>query len=383
MNKKPIVTIDAGSFSVSDETVGGVGIHAAEMAQVLSEEFTVRLIATPTSDPVHLGSSELVSTEEDTDKVIAETDVVIFFDTADRSRFESAVSQGKLIASDCRPALEQLDYPSILTSDDPSGVHRRIVDTHVRQLTMSHHFLCRSQVDRISLISNLCAFGRIAPSDVQRSRTLDHLISMTPVGFSRHSARAADRAESRYLADFLWTGGVWAYYSPELLISAIGILKKRGVAATAAFLYAAPSADNREILAGLRQQINDAELSECVLLHSEPLPHSRRDSYLKAARAFVSVAKPGVENETSVRLRVRDSKLHGIPTISDGHGETGTLISRDALGIVLPQADAEHLADAMEQIISLGDSNSVGRRSEFLYEETLFNFKSWLGTLMR
>ncbi|MGW3715678.1 hypothetical protein ACWD8L_00865 [Streptomyces sp. NPDC005133] len=342
----------------------------------------MRVITPSTSGTVYLGAAEAVAMGTDAERAIATAQAVMFFDTPHRDRLESAASQGKLIVGECRAPIEHMDYPSLVTQDDATGTHQRFVADYHRQLQVTHHFLCRSQGERAALLSTLCALGRLRPLDIARSRTLDHLVSTVPLGFTEHSLGIADAAEPRPLADFLWTGGLWAVYEPLLLVEAVRILRDRGAEASAAFLYAVPTPDTESVIAQVHKAVEEQGLSDHVFLNTVPVPLSERDRYVKAAEAYVCIAKPGVENETAVRLRLRDTLLHGIPTVIDSYGLSGDMVARARLGIVLDRPDAHSLADALHRVKS-GGLAAPGRRLDHLYETTLAGFMDWLAAELR
>src|SRR5205807_1938471 len=153
---------------------------------------------------VPVGAARLVPAQ-DWPRVLDESDVVFFYDLPDRKRLEDAVRGGLVIVSENAPPLEHMEYPSVLGASDPVDVHRRVVAGFIRQLQVSDHFVCRSQVERTALIASLCVAGRLCPADIQRSRLLSHLVSTVPIGFSEASACAAQAARPEPLADVLWT----------------------------------------------------------------------------------------------------------------------------------------------------------------------------------
>lgn len=382
MTERPIVVVDAGSYSLSETSIAGAGQRLAEIAQVLSQRYTVRVITSSTSDVVDLGAAETVALGEEAERAITMADAVIFFDTPDRGRIEFAVAHRKLIISECRAPIEHMSYPSVLACADPIGEHQRFLGTYRRLLQVAHHFLCRSQVERAALLSTLCAFGRTTPADIARSATLRHLITTVPVGFSRRGLEAADAAEPVHMADFLWTGGVWAFFEPLMLVQAMKILCDRGVDASAAFLHVTATEDTRSTITKVVEAVADLELGDRVHLHAKPLALSERDQYVKAAQAYVCIARPGAENETGTRLRLRDTWLHGIPTIIDPHGISADLVARENLGVVLREPSAESLADVLQRVKS-GMVGRPGRRMERLYENTVPVFMDWLDEELR
>ncbi|GAA1935300.1 glycosyltransferase [Kitasatospora viridis] len=382
MTGRPIIVVDAGSYALSGTAIAGVGQRLAEIAQVLGDRYTVRVIAAPAADTVDLGAAQQVAPGGEAARAIAAADAVLFFDTPDRDRIELAVAHRKLIIGECRAPIEHMSYPSVLACADPTGEHQRFLGTYRRMLQVTHHFLCRSQVERAALLSTLCAFGRITPADTARSATLDHLVSTVPVGFSRRGMAAADAAEPVHLADFLWTGGIWSFFEPLMLVEAVRILRDRGVPASAAFLHAAPTPDTRATIGELARSIAEFGLDDRVLLHTEPLALPDRDQYVKSARAYVCIAKRGAENETGTRLRLRDTWLHGVPTVIDPHGISGDLVAHERLGVVLHEPSAESLADALQQVQE-GAVDRPGRRMERLYENSLAAFMDWLDRELR
>lgn len=372
-----MIVVDAGAYSLSETAIAGAAQRLVEITQVLADRYPVRVVAAQADDIVDLGHATPVVPGPDADRAIATADAVLFFDTPDRERIETAVAHRRLIVGECRAPIEHMSYPSVLASTDPSGEHQRFLGSFRRLLDVAHHFLCRSRVERAALLSTLCAVGRITPADVARSMTLDHMVSTVPVGFSRRSMAHADAATPVAMADFLWTGGIWSFFEPLMLVEAVAVLRDRGVDVTAAFLHAAPTVDTRDMIAALERAIDENRVHDRVRLHTEPLALSERDRYVKAARAYVCIAKPGAENETGTRLRLRDTWLHGVPTIIDPYGISGDSVTREGLGVTLERPSPETLAGAMQQVLS-GAVGPVGRRPERLYDDSLAPFMTWL-----
>lgn len=373
----PAVVIDAGTCSLSDTSIAGVGLRLAEMARALSRRYAVRVIAPPCSDSVSLGAANQVAPGDEAERAIATADAVIFFDTPDRHRIELAVSYRARIIAECRAPIEHMSYPSVLACSDPVGEHQRFLGPYRRLLEVSHHFICRSQVERAALIATLCTVGRVTPEDMTKSATLDHLVTTVPVGFGLHGMEMADTAKQTHLADFLWTGGIWNFFDPLVFVEAMAVLLDRGVDATAAFLHAVPTEDTRPAIDGITKAIRRLGLARQVFLHRKPMTQLEREQYVKAAQAYVCIARPGAENETGTRLRLRDTWLHGVPTIIDPWGISSDIVARENLGIVLSDPGPEELADALEQV-KAGAVERPGRRMERLYESSMDPFMRWL-----
>jgi len=114
-----------------------------------------------------------------------------------------------------------------------------------------------------------------------------------------------------------------------------------------------------------------------VYLLDEPPGPLERHALIKAARGLVCIAEPGVENETCVRLRIRDSRLYGVPTVVDGHGPTYDELARDGLGQHPPAETSDELADVLSRIGANSKEEHV-RRTEYRYDQSLKPFIEWL-----
>lgn len=349
---EPTVVIDAGGYSISETGIQGVGVRLVEFAQVMAEQLPVVVLAEGIEDAVDVGAAELADAADGWVDVIDRCDAVCFFDSPRRTRLEHAIRARRLIVSECRPPIEQLDFPSLRELEDPLSEHARWVATYIRQLGASHHLICRSRAERLVTVAALAAHGRIGVGDIATSRTLDHMITTVPVGYSARSKARADAVEPLHLADFLWTGGMWEFYEPHLLIQAMAELRDRGIETTAAFLYGIPFADTQATIAEAHGLVRSLGLDEQVTIVDTPLPHRQRDAYINAAVGLVCVARPGIENETTVRLRTRDARLFGIPFIVDGHGATGDEVAAMGHGLALREPSAGALADAMAEVLS-------------------------------
>ncbi|WP_454197134.1 hypothetical protein [Nocardia sp. Marseille-Q1738] len=370
--------LDAGEYSLVEGRIGGIGLRIAEFAQTLSERFAVRVAVGDTADVVSTGAGEVVS-RSDWDALIRTADAVFFFDLPDRAHLESAVAHRKVIICENAAPIEQLEYPSIRGSRDPIARHSAMVADYRRQLEVSHHFLVRSRVERATLATNLCLAGRLHPETISRSRTADHLITLVPIGFGAQALSREAAAAAEPTADALWTGGLWTYFAPELLVEAVALCHREGLPVTAEFLHARPGPDTEEIVRRLRQQVRELKLTNAIRFETADLSLLERARRIRGTRILVSVARPGLENETCVRLRARDSRLHGKPAIVDPFGATATELSADGLAVVPPDASAEQLAAALAaaaQQPSGPEPETLHQR--YRYDNTLAPFMAWL-----
>jgi hypothetical protein len=374
------VLLDTGSYPLSRWRVGGIGLRASEFADALSTECEVRvLVPDEDDDLVPLGDAEPIR-RPDWEAALAEADAAVFFDCPDRGRLEQAVESDVLLVSENVAPIEHAEYPSLLAEPDPAAAHQEIVATYARQLAVSHHFLCRSVVERATLVANLCLVGRIGPADVARSRTLDHFVSLVPIGYSARSARSARAAIPNHLADFLWTGGIWSFYDPAVFVRALAHCQAQGVALTGAFLHAVAQPDNAGLIASLEDETARLGIEDAVRFVRAPIAHEERDGFLLGACGLICIGRPGIENETCVRLRIRDNRLFGLPLVVDGHGATA--LEAGGTAVVLSDPSPESVASALIELSREASREPVGG-DKFCYENRLRGFISWLTTTLR
>lgn len=373
---RPALLIDLGKYSLSAYELGGVGLRAIEIAQTLRSRVDVRLFA-PAGSPQEPHGVEIIAEVGAWSELLAESDAVLFFDLASRDRLDQAVRSRKLIITESTAPLEQLEYASIQSCSDPEAAYREHTATFARQLQVSHHFICRSSVERATLAANLCHADRLTPADIGRSRNLEHLVSLVPIGYSADSARAAAAVTLDPVADFLWTGGLWSFYDPETLVDAVAICLGAGVDLSVAFLHGQSSTDNENIIERLSDRIRERGVSSAVMIQSKPMTADERHAKLRAARAAVCLGRPGVENETCVRLRIRDSRLYGLPLIVDRHGGTAAEAMRDGFGRVVGNDGALAVAEKLTLAMAT-EKKDLERMDSYCYDSTLEGFTRWL-----
>jgi hypothetical protein len=370
--------LDAGEYPLVEGRIGGIGLRIAEFAQTLSERFTVRVAVDDPVDAVSTGAGEVVLRSH-WDALVREADAVFFFDLPNRAHLESAVAHRKLIICENAAPIEQLEYPSIRSSRNPIARHSAMIADYRRQLEVSHHFLVRSRVERATLAANLCLAGRLDPEMISCSRTANALITLVPIGFGSQALAGEAAAAAEPTADVLWTGGLWTYFAPDLLVEAVALCHRDGLPVTAEFLHARPTPDTAEMVGQLRQRTRELKLENVIRFEIADMSLLQRARRIRGTRVLVSVARPGLENETCVRLRARDSRLHGKPAIVDPFGATATELLADGLAVVLEDANAEQLAVALAAAVRQPNGPEPDNlHQRYRYDNTLAPFMAWL-----
>ncbi len=376
----PRLLIDCTNHRVDWEAMGGIGLRAREMAAVLSRTVDVTLFA-PGSESAELAPGvRLVTRESSWEAEVDRSDLLYTLDSPAPGRLDDLIHSGKPLVVENAPPLEQTLYPSLARGARREVYYQQMVGSYARQLRHGAFFTCRSAVERATLVANLCLAGRITVEAMQESGTLRPLISTIPIGFSDGALRSAQRAlaETERNCDVFrvtWSGGLWEYLDPIFALEAVRIVRARGVPAELSYMYGRKGADNAEVVSRLNAAIVERRCSNFVRLRDTPVSREEYDSIMARTDALVCIGKQGVENDTCVRLRARDSRLFGTPTVLDRHGPTFDELTRD--GLAYGAADPEEAADALELLYQ----QRQGRvpRVAYRYSDTVSGLRGWIG----
>lgn len=361
--------VDAGESSLDMARAHGNGVRIAEIAAALSAHHEVRLLAPelPT-EPLDVGAAGIVA-EDAAGKHLAWCDAVFFFDSPRPARLRAAVDSGRRIISECRPPIEMFDYPRIRQMDDPQPLLDEARKCYVDQIACSHFFINRSQVERLTTIGAMVAIGRITREDFAASRSLEHMMATVPIGFSSHSRDRAASIQAHHLADFLWTGGMWSFFLPDLFVRALAEVRCRGRPVTGAFLHTQPHPDTIDTIRSTRDLVRELGLDASVTFLADEIRHDDRDALIRGARGLVCLSSGGIENETTVRFRLRDTLLHQVPLIIDEGGGTAAAVAERRLGVVAANRTPAAVADAMELVLDADQPEMEA--GGFGYEDSL------------
>jgi glycosyltransferase involved in cell wall biosynthesis len=328
-----------------DSGMGGIGLRAWELAQVLGQRLPVTIVARSGSDLAAEGVRCVPVSEESWREAIDSCTAAIFYDMPDTRMMLWAHRAGKLVISENGVPIEHLHYQGIRSAKDPDAAYEDLVLRFHLQVLLSDHFILRSSVARSTLIASLSLVGRLGYFHFDRSPSLEHLFSWLPIGFNLHSAAHAESSPATMApVDFVWSGGIWDFYEPVAVARAVARLALAGDPVTVRFMYMPPGDQILEEGARLAAAVRKLKIESLVNFHRPALPHYQRDGVVKSARAAVCIGKDGIENQTTVRLRLRDSFLYGLPIVIDRHGATGDLVRALGIGIAVDASDIDDIA---------------------------------------
>ena len=210
-------------------------------------------------------------------------------------------------------------------------------------------FIARRMLDRARLLAG--------PDAVRRATVLHMGVTLPPL--------PADEPPSRAVPVVLCPGRLIPVKGQRYLIDAAATLKRRGVPFQ--ILLAGDGPDEDAIV----RQVAHLGLGDCVRLLGL-VPHAQllrlyRDQAVDCV-VLPSLDLGGGEHE-GISVALVEAMAHGVPVISTATGGLSELLEGGA-GIMVPPADAEALADALEHLLGSRPLRlELGRRGRRRIEE--------------
>ncbi|MDU0290155.1 glycosyltransferase [Saccharothrix longispora] len=355
-----VITGDA----ISDR-MAGPAIRAWNMADVLAGEHEVRLVTTnalcdPPEAPFPVARAvprELVEHAKWADVVVLQGHVL------ENLGFLKEPGNTKIVVCDVYDPmhLELLEQGKDSTDEqrelDLVGV-TRIIDNQMRR---GDFFLCASERQRHFWLGHLTAIGRLTPSLYDNDPTTRSLLAEAPFGLSGKPPQrtgpglraSLDLAGSDKVV--LWAGGVYSWFDPLTLVTAVDRLRVRRPDVRLVFLgmkHPNPEVPDMDIGARTRALAARLELTGSHVFFNETwVPYQDRQNWLLDADAGVTTHFEHVETTFAFRTRVLDYLWAGLPIVTTDGDSFADLVRREGLGVVVRSEDPDALADALEKVL--------------------------------
>ncbi|WP_104088500.1 glycosyltransferase [Cryobacterium sp. N19] len=346
--------------------MAGPAIRAWHMAEALSKDNAVTLVtlagAKPISAPfdivhVHPGDDRAMR------KLESASDVIVFQGLA-MALFESLRTSDKIIVADIYDPmhLEQLEQGREQGTEQWKKQVSDATDVLNEQLARGDFFLCASERQRHFYLGQLAALGRVNPANYADDPDLTSLINVVPFGLNPVFPPATRPVLKNVLpgiaADdklLLWSGGLYNWFDPKTLISAIADVSTRHDNVRLFFQgtkHPHPGVPEMGIVAESRALARDlGVLDRAVFFNGSWVDYAERHNYLGEADAGVSTHFAHVETTFSFRTRILDYLWAGLPMVVTEGDHFAELVAAEKLGIVVPSGDVKALADALEKVL--------------------------------
>lgn len=228
------------------------------------------------------------------------------------------------------------------------------------QLALADFFLCASERQRLFYLGQLTTLGRVNPQTYATDPHLDQLIALAPFGLDAtppvheqavvKGLRAGIGADDKLL---IWGGGLYNWFDPLSLISAVAAVAKRRPTVKLFFLGTRhPGVDEMGIV---RESFDLARelgaLDSSVFFNETWVQYDERQNYLTEADAGVSTHMSHIETTFSFRTRILDYLWAGLPMIVTDGDSFAELVRDEQLGVVVPARDVAALEAAIERVL--------------------------------
>ncbi len=350
------------AYETISRKMAGPAIRCIELAREVSKVADT-VIASPERIDVDLGPVRHVefSDENELRQIASDADVVVVFGYLLERYPCLRDMSGVLVADMYDPwsleALEQLaDDPDVERSDQTIG---DAISAQQRLLSRADIIMCASSRQESYWRGVHDSIGFAPESSLGGEPSTDLNTITVPFGCPDQPppAPSFDARSSINCPDdaplLLWTGGVWDWFDPILVIDAFESTLSKHSDARLHFLGL--QLDHLDVpkmraVDLLRQRIDTLGLQSNVSL-GDWVPYNDRVAFLEAADIGVMATLDLAEIRLAFRTRLLDHFWTGLPTVSTGGDSLTGLIDDHHAGIILEPGDVPGFADAIHRMI--------------------------------
>ena len=346
--------------------MAGPAIRAWHMAEALAKDNAVTLVTLAGAEPVS-APFEIVHVRPGDDRAMRKlesaSDVIVFQGLA-MALFDSLRKSDKIIVADIYDPmhLEQLEQGREQGTEQWKRQVSDATDVLNEQLARGDFFLCASERQRHFYLGQLAALGRVNPANYADDPDLTDLIDVVPFGLNPVFPPATSPVLKGVLPGIgtddkllLWSGGLYNWFDPKTLISAVANLSTRHDNVRLFFQgtkHPHPGVPEMGIVAESRALASElGVLDRAVFFNASWVDYAERHNYLGEADAGVSTHFAHVETTFSFRTRILDYLWAGLPMVVTEGDHFAELVAAEKLGIVVPSGDVAALTDALEKVL--------------------------------
>jgi glycosyltransferase involved in cell wall biosynthesis len=203
----------------------------------------------------------------------------------------------------------------------------------------------------------LAACGRVTPGRYAENADLEGLIGIVPYGIPAEPPTRAGpgiRSELGIDADdplFVWNGGIWQWFDPDLLVLAIARLREEIPNVRALFMgIRRPGSELTDEARRLQALIDEHGLRDKNVFVRDWTPYAERaDTYLDAT-GVVSLHHAHIETRFSFRTRLLDCIWATTPIICTAGDVLAPMVREEDIGITVPAGDLGAIVAALRAL---------------------------------
>jgi GT2 family glycosyltransferase/glycosyltransferase involved in cell wall biosynthesis len=374
------------------ERMAGPAIRAWHIADVLAAEHQVRLVTVNPHWQQLDAPFELTGcTRRELGPQVAWADVVILQGhTLEMVPELKSPTSTKLVVCDMYDPmhLELLEQGKSSTDDERADDLKAITRVINEQLKRGDFFLCASDRQRYFWLGHLAGLGRLTPTVYDADPTSRSLLSVVPFGLSSKPPERTGPGIRGRISGIdgndrvvLWAGGVYSWFDPLTLVSAMSEIRQNRPGAKLVFLgmrHPNPEVPEMDIGTRTRLLADSLGLTNSTVFFNEGwVPYSDRQNWLLDADCGVTTHFEHVETTFAFRTRVLDYLWAGLPIVTTDGDSFADLVRDEGLGVVVPPENPRALAYALDRVLYDSDFAASCReriarvREEFTWERAL------------
>lgn len=294
------------------------------------------------------------------------------------SRHDVVIAQGlvlnihpEVLASDLVIAIDLYD-PELLESlhfengqafDHLLQEQHRYVSQMTTMLRRGDFFFCATERQRDYYLGALSALGRVNVPIYNHDLQLRSLIDLVPSGIAAEPPKASvpvlKGVHPAIAADdlvFLWAGGLWHWFEPDLLVRAAADLQEELPKLRICFFagarpnpygepYRTPTGEQAYRLA---KQLG--VLNRSVIFLEDWVPYHERGAYLLESDVGVCSHLAGIETHFAFRTRLLDYIWSRMPIICSAEDSLSTELVAAGAGLHVPIGDLDAWKEALRRM---------------------------------
>lgn len=234
-----------------------------------------------------------------------------------------------------------------------------------QQLVRADFVICASEKQRDFWLGHLASLGRVNPAVYDEDESLRSLIDVVPFGVPALAPPTAGKSIKGVIPGIgpndevlLWGGGIYNWFDPVSLITAMSMLRNRRPRARLLFLgtkHPNPMVPEMSMAVEARRASDHFGLTGSTVFFNEDwVAYDERGNYFAEADIGVSTHLDHIETAYSFRTRILDYIWAGLPIVCTAGDSLTSLIEREGLGLTVPPGDPASIAQAVELLLSDG-----------------------------
>ncbi|MGV1006996.1 MAG: glycosyltransferase [Dermatophilaceae bacterium] len=343
--------------------MAGPAIRAYEMSRLLSREHQVTLATLGACDVDGDGFDTLAANGKMLRRLLEHTDVLVFQGLLLSTYPWICDSPAAIVADIYDPFhLETLEQERHRPMPERLAVSQGTVDALNVQLARADYLLCASEKQRAFWLGQLAGQGRVNPLTYDDDESLRSLIDVAPFGLPDQAPRQTASAIRGRIPGIggddkvvLWGGGVYNWFDPLTLISAIDRARVEVPNVRLVFMgmkHPNPGVPDMQMATRARELAASLGLTgRHVFFNESWVSYEERANFLLDADIGVSCHFEHVETEFSFRTRILDYLWAGVPIVCTAGDSFGDLVTEECLGIAVPPQNIAALSRALVRLL--------------------------------